>query len=103
MRSGKDTKQDGYIIVVLAATIFILLGFAAMAVDSGILYTAQTAAQRAADAAALAGAYTFIQSPTATQPATAQDRAVSTAVVNKILQHTITAGEVGTPFVEVAQ
>ena len=52
----EETREEsGYIIVVLAFSIVLLLAFAAMAVDSGILYTAQTAAQRAADAAALAG------------------------------------------------
>jgi hypothetical protein len=65
-----------------------------MAVDSGILYSSQTAAQRAADAAALAGAYTFVLNASAPQPATAQDRATSTAVTNKILQATVTSGEV---------
>jgi len=87
-------QKDGYIIVVLAFSIVFLLGFAAMAVDSGILYSSQTAAQRAADAAALAGAYTFISNPSATQPTTAEDRATSTAVTNKILRATVTSGEV---------
>jgi hypothetical protein len=87
-------RKDGYIIVVLAFSLVFLVGFAAMAVDSGILYSSQTAAQRAADAAALAGAYTFIANSSATQPATATDRATSTAVTNKIFQATVQSGEV---------
>jgi hypothetical protein len=87
-------QQDGYVIVVLAASLVVLLGFAAMAVDTGILFSAQTALQRAADGAALAGAFTFINSPSATQPATLTNHATQTATQNKVLRAFITSGEV---------
>jgi hypothetical protein len=92
MNRGK--RQDGYVIVVVAALLVVLLGFAAMAVDLGMLYSARTSMQRAADAAALAGAYSFISEPLATQPTTAEDRARSTAYQNGVFGAPIQAGEV---------
>ena len=88
-------REDGFVLVVMAAVLVVLLGFATLAVDIGILYGAHTAAQRAADAAALAGAFTFISAPSATDPvALATDRALKTARENQILGATIQTAEV---------
>ncbi len=101
---GKD--QGGYVLVVLAFVIVILLGFAALAVDLGVMYAAHTSAQRAADAAALAGAYTFIENPTldaANQKLLAETRATTTATQNTILGATIQSAELTpAPYADVA-
>jgi Flp pilus assembly protein TadG len=62
----------------------VLFVFAALAIDLGIAYTARTSAQHAADAAALAGAYTF-QNPTASQPTAATNAAILMADQSTIL------------------
>jgi Flp pilus assembly protein TadG len=87
-------KNDGYIIVTLAILLFVLLGFSALAVDLGMMYSARSSAQRAADAAALAGAFTFIVDPTSPQPATATQHAQQAAISNKILGADVNAGDV---------
>jgi uncharacterized membrane protein len=57
-----------------------------LAVDLGVLYTARTSAQHAADAAALAGAFTYVTNPTASNPTgTATAAAMSAAAQNEIL------------------
>jgi Flp pilus assembly protein TadG len=71
-------------IAMVALCIVVFFAMAALAIDLGILYTARTSAQHAADAAALAGAFTFTN-PVAPQPASATDAAVATAAANKIL------------------
>jgi hypothetical protein len=68
----------------LALFIVVIFAFAALAVDLGVLYTARTSAQHAADAAALAGAWTFLTSG-ATQPNAASNAAITVAGQNKIL------------------
>lgn len=55
--------RKGQVLFITAATLLALMGFAALAIDSGLLYHARTEAQRAADAAALAGAGALLQSP----------------------------------------
>jgi Flp pilus assembly protein TadG len=86
-------RERGYVIVTVAALLVVLLGFSALAVDLGILYSARTSAQRAVDAAALAGAFTFVVDPTSPQPATATQHAQQTAVKNAILGAPIQAGD----------
>ncbi len=68
----------------VALCIVVFFAMAALAIDLGILYTARTSAQHAADAAALAGAFTFTN-PVAPQPGTATQAAIATAAANKIL------------------
>jgi hypothetical protein len=55
-------RERGASLVLVAVSLVVLLSVAALAVDLGMLYVARNEAQRAADAAALAGAYTFITS-----------------------------------------
>ena len=87
-------NERGYVIVTTALSLVLILGFGALAIDVGILYSARTSAQRAADAAALAGAFTFVANPSAVQPSTAYDQAMSTALSNDILNTPLTAPEV---------
>jgi hypothetical protein len=94
MRTTNKEQEKGFVLVMVALTLVILIGFVALGVDSGALYSARTAAQEAADAAALAGAFTFINTPTATQPAAATNVAKQIAANNKILGKAIVAGDV---------
>lgn len=93
MIAGKHgrRRQRGMTLPLVALFIVVLFAFAALAIDLGILYTARTSAQHAADAGALAGAYTFIN-PNVLQPASAQNAAVAVAIQNKILGQGLTAG-----------
>src|SRR5438874_69707 len=77
-------RERGITLPIVAVFIVVLFGMAALAVDLGIVYTARTSAQHAADAAALAGAYTFMH-PIAPQPASAQQAAIAIAQQNKII------------------
>jgi Flp pilus assembly protein TadG len=52
----------GVSLVIVSLSLFLLLGVAGLAIDLGSLYVARTEAQRAADAAALAGAQQFVVS-----------------------------------------
>ena len=90
---GMNSKS-GYVLVTVAVLLVVLLGFTALAVDVGVLYGARTQGQGAADAAALAGAFTFVLNPLAPQPATAQNEATQAAVANKVMGNSITAGQV---------
>jgi Flp pilus assembly protein TadG len=94
MRRSRTGREEGYTIVVVALLLFVFIGFCALAVDVGIADSARTAAQRAADAGALAGAFTFVTSPNDPQPATAENRAKVTAQQNKIMGTAVTATEV---------
>jgi Flp pilus assembly protein TadG len=91
-----ESNQRGYVIVTVAGCIVMLLAFGALAVDLGMLYSARASSQRAADAAALAGAFTFLVDPTSPQPATATNFALNAATNNKVLGVPITAAQVTT-------
>src|SRR3989337_1193627 len=54
-------KEKGMTLFMVAALLFVLLGMAAVAIDLVAFYVNRSEAQRAADAAALAGAKKFLQ------------------------------------------
>ncbi|HEX5386800.1 MAG TPA: pilus assembly protein TadG-related protein [Gemmatimonadales bacterium] len=56
---GTTTARRGATLPLFAVALFMMLALAAIAIDLGRLYVAQTEAQRAADSAALAGAEKF--------------------------------------------
>src|SRR5262245_60473039 len=85
--------EGGYIIVMVAIFLIALLGVMALAIDIGLSFAARTQNQAAADAAALAGAYTFLDT-TLPQPGTAQDHATKAAIANKTMGNAITAADV---------
>ncbi len=98
----RRNKEEGYVLVMVAILLFVLLSFASLAVDIGTASTARAAAQRAADAAALSGAFTFVTNPTAADPAAfAEGRARQVAYSNTITGEAIAAGDV-TVSVDVA-
>lgn len=72
LRSGAATpltSERGATIIVVALSMTALLSVVALAVDVGMLLTARTEAQRAADAGALAGALALIFDPDDEAPA----------------------------------
>ena len=89
----RSTDCSGYILVTVAVLLVVLLAVTSLAIDIGLSYGARTQSQAAADAAALAGAFTFLDS-TAAQPATAEAQAVKGAVANKTMGGAISAGDV---------
>jgi Flp pilus assembly protein TadG len=94
MKVNNANNQQGFVLVIVAVLLVVLIGFVALAVDVGLLYSARTSAQEVADSAALAGAFTFISSPTAPQPATATLHAQQVAQNNSIFGQPVTAGNV---------
>src|SRR5438876_1069689 len=94
MNMNTSKKQEGFVIAVVAIVLVALVGFLALAVDIGVLYSARTSAQGVADAAALAGAFTFINDTKSPQPQTASDNALQVALNNSILGQPVAAGDV---------
>lgn len=88
-RAAKTTRQSGSAVVLTAILLTTLCGVAAMAIDVGIWCTAMSGAQNAADAAALAGAFTFLK-PANAQPAAAQAAAIAVAASNYVLGAAVT-------------
>lgn len=60
-RTRRSSRRSGSVIVYTAASMIAFLGVAALSVDMGFLYTRRAEAQRASDAAALAGASTLFK------------------------------------------
>src|SRR6266545_7196775 len=63
------SRERGQLLVLSAILLPVLLGFTALAVDLGWLFVSRTSEQRAADAAALAGALARLNNSTATADA----------------------------------
>src|SRR5262252_4519092 len=101
MSTKRRSKEEGFVLVTVACILVALVAFVALGVDIGVLYGARTSAQEVADAAALAGAYTFITQPTASQPDTAYNHALQVALNNTIMGTPVTAANV-TVAVDVA-
>ncbi len=85
----KHSSQHGMTLPLVALFLVALFIVAALAIDLGVLYTARTSAQHAADAAALAGAFTFLD-PSASEPTAATNAATAAAAQNTILGKTVT-------------
>src|SRR5258705_3547332 len=89
-------KEDGYTLFIIASLLVVFLGFTALSVDVGVLYSARASAQRAADAAALAGAFVFVtrgdlnETTTPKQSDVIKENAIKTAATHKVLGATVT-------------
>ncbi|TAN24287.1 MAG: hypothetical protein EPN33_00520 [Acidobacteria bacterium] len=83
-RAQARRRQEGVTVVLMALVLTALCGMAALAVDVGVLLSAKNAAQNAADAAALAGAFTFLD-PASVQPLAATNAAIAIGDSNPIL------------------
>jgi hypothetical protein len=87
-------SERGSAIVFVTITLPALLGFLALGIDLGMLFVARTDAQRAADAAALAGASAFIDNSSAAAVAPAQARAMEFARRNTFRNGPIDSSEI---------
>jgi Flp pilus assembly protein TadG len=91
----RQHDQEGYVMVTVAVVLVVFLGFTALSIDVGMLYSARASAQKAADAAALAGAFVFITNPNLSETTTPKlsdmikAKAVTAAATNKILGDTV--------------
>jgi Flp pilus assembly protein TadG len=91
----RASEQRGITVPLTAALIFTLLAMAALAIDVGIAYTARSSIQHAADSAALAGAFTFVNQQdqaSAVDPAqAAREAAAAVANSNYVLGQSLGA------------
>ena len=94
----RESDQRGQVLVLAAVSMVVFVAMGALAVDLGMAFAARTAAQRAADSAALAGASAFLDYPHTSPRAidTANARAMAFAISNDIL-----ADPIGEPQVTV--
>jgi len=93
-RRNKRNRRRGTVAVLTAVSLVVLMGFAALAVDVGMLYNAREESQRTADSAALAGAWELLDGDALTGTAemseeslAARQRAATFAAANPILGH----------------
>jgi Flp pilus assembly protein TadG len=99
-------RQAGLTIPLVALFMVVLIVMMALAIDLGVLYTARTSVQHAADAGALAGAFTYVTNPYLASPGpTATAAAIAAATQNKIFGVPVPQSEVtvtpNPPFVTV--
>lgn len=99
--------ESGATLVLVAVMIVALLAVGAIAVDIGMLYTARTSAQHAADSAALAGAAEFLQpcnavAGTPAPPGCGTVRSVTLAAQNAAIAIASRNAIFGTPVVVAA-
>lgn len=99
MEMNGRSNQCGNIIILAALSSFMLFAFAALALDSSLLYVARNELQNAADAGALAGARRlYLNDGTAVNPAAnqvAHDAAESNFSQNSAVEVDWTAGNAG--------
>lgn len=86
--------ERGAVTVVVALTAAALMGLLALGIDLGALFNARSEAQRAADAAALAGASAFLEFDNVAAVGEAQRRALEYAGANEIRNASIDPGDV---------
>jgi Flp pilus assembly protein TadG len=89
-------RERGQTILLVAIALVSLLAMAALAIDVTTLYVARGEMQRAADAAALAGAKAFVDSGLTTDPTNATRQALAqtmaTSVINSIVSQNKISG-----------
>jgi putative Flp pilus-assembly TadE/G-like protein len=87
-------RERGATLVLVAVAMTALFGFLALAIDLGMLFVAHSDAQRAADAAALAGASAFLDSSSAAAVGPARQRALEYAMRNTFQNGPIDSSDV---------
>lgn len=95
LRERLLSEERGSVIVLVAISAAVLILAGALAVDGGMLYTARSEAQHAADAAALAGASAFVDVGATSAAQEARNRAQAFATQNTLDNAPVTASEVG--------
>lgn len=93
-RQSRFANQRGVAIVYVAVGLLTMLGFLAIAIDLGMLFATRSDAQRAADAAALAGASAFLDNSPAAAVVPAQTRAMEYALRNTLRNGPIDSSEI---------
>jgi len=93
-RPGRASDERGSVTVMVALSMTALIALLAIGIDLGALFNARSEAQRAADAAALAGASAFLEYQQAEARRYAEERAIDFATSNEIRNEAIAAGEV---------
>lgn len=88
------SDQQGGVIVLVAVTMAAMAGLLALGIDVGMLATARSEAQRAADSAALAGASAFLDFLADEAPDPARERALEAAMSNYVRDRTISEPEI---------
>ncbi|MCB9865445.1 MAG: VWA domain-containing protein [Phycisphaerales bacterium] len=78
-------RRRGAVAVMLAVTVPVIIAFAALTVDVGVMYNAKADLQRCADAAALAGASQLVSLSSGDPLAAARQCAKDIAYANKVL------------------
>jgi hypothetical protein len=94
-------RNRGQVLVLVALAIFVLLGFAALGIDVGFIYSVRHELQRSADAGALAGASAFTTGDwnNSSVRSIADSRAREFASKDKVVQTTLNpASEVAVSF-----
>jgi hypothetical protein len=94
VRLGWPTDERGSALVVVAITMTALIALLALGIDLGGLFAARSEAQRAADAAALAGASAFLEYQEAAARNVAHNRAIEFATSNEVRNEVIDSDEV---------
>ena len=61
MKAAARNSEKGQVLILIVLSVVAVLGFAALAIDGGMIYSERRVAQNAADAAAYAGAASFSQ------------------------------------------
>src|SRR5581483_11888399 len=74
--------ESGFVAVLVALSLVVLVGFSAMVIDSGVLFVNRTQIQKAVDAAALAGAYDLAPGSAGNKDADAKTYAGYNGVAN---------------------
>jgi Flp pilus assembly protein TadG len=97
MLNPRRTGQEGQTLVLVAVCLFVLIAMAALAIDLTTLYVARGEMQRAADAAALAGAKAFVDSGTTTATTTEPAlqtlaQTMGTQIINSLLTQNTVGG-----------
>jgi hypothetical protein len=85
--------ERGSTLYIVAGTLVVLLGVAALAIDLGSLYVARNESQRAADSAALAGAKVFVESGCVTNGDCTSVEAAASALAAKVAAQNLVEGQ----------
>ena len=93
-QQGIADMRRGATLVLVAVLLLGLIAVPALVIDLGALFTARAEAQRAADAAALAGASAFVDHPVGVAAPFAEARAIEYAGLNQVRNAALTPDEV---------
>jgi len=96
-------KQKGAVTVLVALTLPVLVGAAALAVDLAYLHVVRNELQNDADAAALAGARALYNNPSSLDWAGAAATARSAIALNRAANHALADGDVQTGYWDTGQ